>query len=247
MYPVAGLTRALREADFVVLLVPAHGRDARHHRRRGARRHEIERVAHQHRPRRRRRREGAPRGPRAEADRRGRPRRLRPRAAPAEPPALANGQCRGDARTSRVRARPTPSRPSSTTTSRAIWPDARSGTSSTAGKGTESCRPAVARSACPRRSWRGFLDEERVLTLATVGPGGRPHLMPLWYVREGSTLVAWTYGKSQKIRNLERDRARHRAGRGRPRRLRRAARGDARVRRGHRARSRARGGRSAYA
>lgn len=50
-----------------------------------------------------------------------------------------------------------------------------------------------------------FLDEERVLTLATVGPGGRPHLMPLWYVREGSTLVAWTYGKSQKIRNLERD------------------------------------------
>jgi PPOX class probable F420-dependent enzyme len=50
-----------------------------------------------------------------------------------------------------------------------------------------------------------FLDEERVLTLATIGAGGRPHLMPLWYVREGSTLVAWTYGKSQKIRNLERD------------------------------------------
>lgn len=50
-----------------------------------------------------------------------------------------------------------------------------------------------------------FLDEERVLTLATIGPGGRPHLMPLWYVREGLTLLAWTYGKSQKIRNLERD------------------------------------------
>jgi PPOX class probable F420-dependent enzyme len=50
-----------------------------------------------------------------------------------------------------------------------------------------------------------FLDEERVLTLATVGPGGRPHLMPLWYVPEGFTLLAWTYGKSQKIRNLERD------------------------------------------
>jgi PPOX class probable F420-dependent enzyme len=50
-----------------------------------------------------------------------------------------------------------------------------------------------------------FLDEERVLTLATIGPGGRPHLMPLWYVREGFTLLAWTYGKSQKIRNLERD------------------------------------------
>jgi PPOX class probable F420-dependent enzyme len=50
-----------------------------------------------------------------------------------------------------------------------------------------------------------FLDEERVLTLATIGPGGRPHLMPLWYVPEGFTLLAWTYGKSQKIRNLERD------------------------------------------
>jgi PPOX class probable F420-dependent enzyme len=50
-----------------------------------------------------------------------------------------------------------------------------------------------------------FLDDERVLTLATIGPGGRPHLMPLWYVPEGFTLLAWTYGKSQKIRNLERD------------------------------------------
>ena len=50
-----------------------------------------------------------------------------------------------------------------------------------------------------------FLDEEHVLTCATLGPNGRPHLMPLWYVREGPTLLAWTYGKSQKIRNLERD------------------------------------------
>jgi PPOX class probable F420-dependent enzyme len=50
-----------------------------------------------------------------------------------------------------------------------------------------------------------FLDEERVLTCATVGPNGRPHLMPLWYVREGRDLLGWTYGKSQKVRNLERD------------------------------------------
>ena len=50
-----------------------------------------------------------------------------------------------------------------------------------------------------------FLDEERVLTCATIGPGGRPHLMPLWYVREGNTLLAWTYGKSQKVKNLERE------------------------------------------
>jgi PPOX class probable F420-dependent enzyme len=50
-----------------------------------------------------------------------------------------------------------------------------------------------------------FLDEERVLTVATLGPEGRPHLMPLWYVRDGVALLAWTYGKSQKVRNLERD------------------------------------------
>jgi len=50
-----------------------------------------------------------------------------------------------------------------------------------------------------------FLDEERILTCATVGPTGRPHLMPLWYVRDGGALLAWTYGKSQKVRNLERD------------------------------------------
>ena len=48
-------------------------------------------------------------------------------------------------------------------------------------------------------------DEERVLTCATLGPTGRPHLMPLWYVRDGPTLYAWTYGKSQKVRNLERE------------------------------------------
>ncbi len=50
-----------------------------------------------------------------------------------------------------------------------------------------------------------FFDEERVLTCATIGPNGRPHLMPLWYVRDGLTLVAWTYGASQKVRNIERD------------------------------------------
>jgi len=50
-----------------------------------------------------------------------------------------------------------------------------------------------------------FLDDERVVTCATIGPGGRPHLMPLWYVRDGHAVVAWTYGKSQKVRNLERD------------------------------------------
>ena len=52
---------------------------------------------------------------------------------------------------------------------------------------------------------RTFLDQELTLTCATIGPNGRPHLMPLWYVRDGLTLVAWTYGASQKVKNLERE------------------------------------------
>jgi len=50
-----------------------------------------------------------------------------------------------------------------------------------------------------------FLAEKKVVTCATIGPNGRPHLMPLWYSPDGSTLRSWTYAKSQKAKNLERD------------------------------------------
>jgi Pyridoxamine 5'-phosphate oxidase len=55
-----------------------------------------------------------------------------------------------------------------------------------------------------------FLSEQRTVTCATQGPRGWPHLMPLWYVlrddpQAGPRLWAWTYGVSQKVRNLERD------------------------------------------
>src|ERR687886_278949 len=52
---------------------------------------------------------------------------------------------------------------------------------------------------------RAFLDEQRIVSVATVGPRGRPHLVPLWYVRDGDELTGWTYAKSQKAKNLERD------------------------------------------
>ncbi|HYY82757.1 MAG TPA: pyridoxamine 5'-phosphate oxidase family protein, partial [Actinomycetes bacterium] len=52
---------------------------------------------------------------------------------------------------------------------------------------------------------RRFLAEQTALTCATIGPGGRPHLAPLWYAADGDRLVAWTYAKSQKARDLERD------------------------------------------
>ncbi|PZS06775.1 MAG: pyridoxamine 5'-phosphate oxidase, partial [Solirubrobacterales bacterium] len=50
-----------------------------------------------------------------------------------------------------------------------------------------------------------FLNQERIVTCATNGPRGWPHLVPLWYVIRGEDLWAWTYAKSQKARNLERD------------------------------------------
>jgi PPOX class probable F420-dependent enzyme len=49
-----------------------------------------------------------------------------------------------------------------------------------------------------------FLREERIVTIATIGPNGRPHLMPLWFVADGAVISAWTFAKSQKVKNLER-------------------------------------------
>ena len=50
-----------------------------------------------------------------------------------------------------------------------------------------------------------FLAEQRVVTCATQGAHGWPHVMPLWYVVRGGQIWAWTYGKSQKAVNLGRD------------------------------------------
>ena len=52
---------------------------------------------------------------------------------------------------------------------------------------------------------RAFLEQERTLICATVGTDGWPHLMPLWYVLRDGECWAWTYAKSQKVRNLERE------------------------------------------
>ena len=50
-----------------------------------------------------------------------------------------------------------------------------------------------------------FLEEHRIVVVATNGRDGWPHLMPLWYVVRDGELWSWTYAKSQKVRNLERD------------------------------------------
>src|SRR6059036_3348677 len=52
---------------------------------------------------------------------------------------------------------------------------------------------------------RAFVAEQMIVSGATIGPRGRPHLMPLWYVADGVELRGWTYAKSQKAKNMERD------------------------------------------
>jgi PPOX class probable F420-dependent enzyme len=52
---------------------------------------------------------------------------------------------------------------------------------------------------------RDFLADHKIVSCATVGPNGRPHLVSLWYVPDGTELRGWTYAASQKAKNLERD------------------------------------------
>ena len=45
----------------------------------------------------------------------------------------------------------------------------------------------------------------RTAKVATSGPGGTPHVMPVWFVLDGDELVFTTGGDSVKGRNLRRD------------------------------------------
>ncbi len=50
-----------------------------------------------------------------------------------------------------------------------------------------------------------LLESERIAVIGSSGPRGWPHLMPLWYVPRDGEVWIWTYAKSQKVLNLERD------------------------------------------
>jgi PPOX class probable F420-dependent enzyme len=56
-----------------------------------------------------------------------------------------------------------------------------------------------------REELLALLAEERVAVVSSLGPRGWPHSMPLWFVPRGGEVWIWTYAKSQKVRNLERD------------------------------------------
>ncbi len=52
---------------------------------------------------------------------------------------------------------------------------------------------------------RAFLEEQRILQVATIDHDGWPHLIAMWYALINDQIVFWTYAKSQKAVNLRRD------------------------------------------
>jgi len=51
----------------------------------------------------------------------------------------------------------------------------------------------------------GYLGDQRTARLATVGPGGVPHVVPLWFVWVGGALFVNTTRGNRSVRNLEND------------------------------------------
>lgn len=49
-----------------------------------------------------------------------------------------------------------------------------------------------------------YLAAGRAATIATIGPKGRPHVVPVFYVPAEVGIATWTYGSSQKVANLRR-------------------------------------------
>ena len=43
------------------------------------------------------------------------------------------------------------------------------------------------------------------MVVSSLGPRGWPHSMPMWFLVRDGEIWVWTYAKSQKVRNLERD------------------------------------------
>jgi PPOX class probable F420-dependent enzyme len=51
----------------------------------------------------------------------------------------------------------------------------------------------------------GFLEEEPVLWLSTVGPDGAPNLVPTWFVWDGTRIVVVSKAGARKARNIAAD------------------------------------------
>ena len=52
---------------------------------------------------------------------------------------------------------------------------------------------------------RQFLEQQRVVNIATIGPSGMPHVVAMWYALVDGDIWFETKAKSQKVVNLRRD------------------------------------------
>jgi PPOX class probable F420-dependent enzyme len=50
-----------------------------------------------------------------------------------------------------------------------------------------------------------FLATERTVQVASIGPDGTPHLVPMWFAVIEGRIAFWTFARSQKALNLRRD------------------------------------------
>ena len=50
-----------------------------------------------------------------------------------------------------------------------------------------------------------FLHERHTMSVATIGPDGRPHVVAMWYGFLDGKPAFWTFAKSQKVLNLQRN------------------------------------------
>ena len=57
----------------------------------------------------------------------------------------------------------------------------------------------------PRPSILDALEREHVLWLSTTRPDGAPHVVPLWFLWDGESIVAFSKPDAQKVRNLRID------------------------------------------
>jgi PPOX class probable F420-dependent enzyme len=47
------------------------------------------------------------------------------------------------------------------------------------------------------------LRDEVIIWLSTVRPDGRPHLVPVWFLWDGTTLLIFSQPRAQKVRNIQ--------------------------------------------
>jgi len=57
----------------------------------------------------------------------------------------------------------------------------------------------------PRASISRALRRQQVIWLSSIRPDRRPHVLPVWFVWDGGSILLFSKPHAQKVRNLERD------------------------------------------